>query len=43
MNNQKSDEKILQVKNLQTWFWTDAGIVKAVDGDVGLAGKDVAI
>ena len=32
MNNQKSDEKILQVKNLQTWFWTDAGIVKAVDG-----------
>ena len=32
MNNQKSDEKILEVKNLQTWFWTDAGIVKAVDG-----------
>ena len=32
MNNQKSDEKTLQVKNLQTWFWTDAGIVKAVDG-----------
>ena len=32
MNHQKSDEKILQVKNLQTWFWTDAGIVKAVDG-----------
>ncbi|UTC44301.1 ABC transporter ATP-binding protein [Treponema sp. OMZ 857] len=32
MNNQKSDEKILQVKNLQAWFWTDAGIVKAVDG-----------
>jgi len=32
MNNQKTDEKILEVKNLQSWFWTDAGIVKAVDG-----------
>ena len=32
MNNQKTNEKILQVKNLQSWFWTDAGIVKAVDG-----------
>ena len=32
MNTHKTDETILQVKNLQAWFWTDAGIVKAVDG-----------
>ncbi len=32
MNNHKTDEVILQVKDLQSWFWTDAGIVKAVDG-----------
>ena len=32
MNNQKTNEKILKVKNLQSRFWTDAGIVKAVDG-----------
>ena len=32
MNNHKKNEKILEVKNLQSWFWTDAGIVKAVDG-----------
>lgn len=32
MNNHKTNEKILEVKNLQSWFWTDAGIVKAVDG-----------
>lgn len=32
MNNQNTDEKILEVKHLQTWFRTDAGIVKAVDG-----------
>ncbi|MDD5659451.1 MAG: ABC transporter ATP-binding protein, partial [Actinomycetota bacterium] len=25
-------EKILEVKNLKTYFYTDAGIVKAVDG-----------
>ena len=23
---------LLEIKNLQTWFYTDAGIVKAVDG-----------
>lgn len=27
----KSNEKLLEVKNLQTYFYTDAGIVKAVD------------
>ena len=32
MNNQKTNEIILQVKNLQTYFRTDAGVVKAVDG-----------
>ncbi|CEM60620.1 ABC transporter ATP-binding protein [Treponema phagedenis] len=32
MNNQKTDEIILEVKNLRSWFWTDSGIVKAVDG-----------
>ena len=32
MKSQKTNEKILQVKNLQAHFKTDAGIVKAVDG-----------
>ena len=32
MNSQKTNEKILEVKNLQAHFRTDAGIVKAVDG-----------
>ncbi len=32
MNSYKTDEVILEVKDLQTWFWTDAGVVKAVDG-----------
>ena len=32
MNSQKTNEKILEVKNLQAYFRTDAGIVKAVDG-----------
>lgn len=27
-----TDEKILQVKDLRTYFYTDAGVVKAVDG-----------
>ena len=32
MNSQKTNEKILEVRNLQAHFRTDAGIVKAVDG-----------
>ncbi|MFC2478812.1 MAG: ATP-binding cassette domain-containing protein, partial [Treponema socranskii subsp. buccale] len=27
-----TDEVILQVKDLRTYFYTDAGVVKAVDG-----------
>lgn len=29
---EKDNEKVLQVKNLQTYFYTENGIVKAVDG-----------
>jgi len=31
-NNTMTDEVILQVKGLKTYFHTDEGIVKAVDG-----------
>ena len=28
----KNPEHVLEIENLQSWFWTDAGILKAVDG-----------
>ena len=28
----QSNEKLIQVKNLKTYFYTEEGIVKAVDG-----------
>ena len=31
-NNTMTDEVILQVKDLKTYFYTDEGVVKAVDG-----------
>jgi len=32
MNTSISEETVLEVKNLQTYFYTDEGVVKAVDG-----------
>ena len=29
---QETDSTIIEVKNLQTYFFTEAGVVKAVDG-----------
>ncbi len=45
METLKQDEKILEVRGLKTYFYTEDGVVKAVDGvdfDVG-RGEIVAL